>query len=43
MLSPLLPLFALHFTLNLSLATARFADCLNLLLVLLSLLVFEAS
>ena len=43
MLSPLLPLSALHFTLNPSLATARCADCPNLLLVLLPLLIFEAS
>ena len=43
MLSPLLPLSALHLALDQSLATVRCADCLNLLLVLLPLLIFEAS
>ena len=43
MLSPLLPRSALHFTLNRTLAIVRCPDCLNLLLVLLPLLIFEAS
>ena len=43
MLSLLLSLSPLHFTLNLTLTTAHSAECLDPLLVLLLSLIFEAS